>query len=256
LIVVNGLGILVASEGITAMALKKKPASITVFSFPPFLYVWPVIVFGFLFAGIQSMELLGDNGLRAVAWTYLAIMSLVLITMGVDLNLRASIFCLVLFFCSWFGILWLQGVKEIKFFGTIGAFIREIDLTIPSSFMATLSFILLFIYLIMLFMAYFNDRYRITHNEIEHHVFGYKEDAIGRGAKRVRAEYTDLLELLICGSGTIRIFSATGNKELLVIQNVPLLVFRKRKISRILETVAIETMQMEEEYEETDEGDN
>ena len=87
----------------------------------------------------------------------------------------------------------------------------------------------------MIFFAYINDRWRITSNEIEHRSLGHREDATGRGAKRVLARYPDVLELLICLSGTIEVFSATGNRQLLSIKNVPFLPLRMKKISRILE---------------------
>jgi hypothetical protein len=66
-----------------------------------------------------------------------------------------------------------------------------------------------------------------------------KDDSLGRGAKRIITSYPDFLELLICGAGTIQIYSAQGGMLLRNITNVPLLIFRSAKISRILEATEV-----------------
>jgi len=214
------------------MPAKQSPSSIVIYSYPEFIYAWPMIIFGFLLAGLQSGGMLSAD---AVAWTYIIIVSLVTLTMGVDLGRNASVFCLVLFIGIWLGILWLQDAKNVTLFASLSAFISSLHPAISTHALLLLSAILLIIYLIMIFFAFINDRWRITSNEIEHRSLGHREDATGRGAKRVLARYPDVLELLICLSGTIEVFSATGNRQLLVIKNVPFLPFRMKKISRILE---------------------
>lgn len=214
------------------MAAKQSPASIIIYSYPQFVFAWPMIVFGFLLAGLQGMGILGEG---TVAWTYIIIVSLVTLTMGVDLSRNVSIFCLVLLLGMWLGILWLQDAKNVTFFASLSAFISSLKPSISTHALILLSGILLIIYLIMMLSAYINDRWRITSNEIEHRSLGHRDDAVGRGAKRVLARYPDLLELLICLSGTIEVYSATGNKQLLSITNVPFLPIRMKKISRILE---------------------
>jgi len=185
-----------------------------------------------LLAGLQSWGVLGE---ATVAWTYIIIVALVTLTMGVDLGRNVSIFCLVLFLGMWLGMLWLQDAKNVTFFASLSAFIASLQPAISTHALVMLSSILLIIYVIMIFFAFINDRWRITSNEIEHRSLGHRDDATGRGAKRVLASYPDVLELIICMSGTIEVFSATGNKQLLVIKNVPLLPLRMKKISRILE---------------------
>lgn len=218
------------------MPEKKSPSSIILYSYPQFVYAWPMIVFGLLLAGLQSGNILSES---AVAWTYIVIVSLVVLTMGFDLSRNASIFCLVLFGGGWLGILWLQDAKEVMFFAKLSTFVSELQPKISPTALLLISGIFFIIYVIMFVFAYINDRWRITNNEIEHRSLGHKEDAVGRGAKRVLASYPDVLELLICMSGTIAIYSATGNKQLLTIKNIPFLPLRMRKISKILEYSAV-----------------
>ena len=214
------------------MPAKQSPPSVIIYSYPQFVYAWPMIVFGFLLAGLQGSGILSEG---AVAWTYIVIMSLVTLTMGVDLGRNVSIFCLVFFIGMWLGILWLQDAKDVTFFASLSALISSLKPVISSHALLLFSSILLIIYVIMILYAFVNDRWRITSNEIEHRSLGHRDDAVGRGAKRVLAHYPDTLELLICLSGTIEVFSATGNKQLLSIKNVPFLPFRMKKISHILE---------------------
>lgn len=226
------------------------PSSIVLHAYPQFVFAWPVIVFGFFFAAIQSAGWVGDEGRSVIAWIYITILCLVMLAMGVDLGRNSSIFCLVLFVGGLFGILWLQSAYNVTFFKRIGDFLDNLNPQISSAAMVATSIVLTLIYLMMLVMAMVNDRWRITHNEIEHRTFGHKDDATGRGAKRVTASYPDVLELLICCSGTIDVFSSLGTQKLVTIRNVPLLPLRMKKISRILETTSVEGANAEEEEHE------
>lgn len=57
----------------------------------------------------------------------------------------------------------------------------------------------------------------------------------------------DFLELLLCGAGTIQIYSAQGGVLLRSIPNVPWLFFRSTAISRILEATEVSASSTEEE---------
>ncbi len=232
------------------MPAKQAPQSIVIYSYPQFVYAWPIFIFGALLAALQGGGVIGEG---AAAWTYIVIVSLVVLTMGIDLGRNASIFCLVLFGGGWLGILWLQDAKNITFFARLAELVAEMQPSISTHALLAFSVIFFIIYLVMFFFALVNDRWRITHNEIEHRAFGHKEDATGRGAKRVLATYPDILELLICLSGTIEVFNATGSTKLLTIKNVPFLPFRMKKISRILESSAVAdyNAQIEDDSEET-----
>ena len=105
------------------------------------------------------------------------------------------------------------------------------------------------LYLIMFINARVNQRWRIGRNEIEHFAMLSKDDSLGRGAKRIITSYPDFLELLLCGAGTIQIYSAQGGVLLRSIPNVPLLFFRSDAISRILEATEISPTSGDEEVD-------
>ncbi|NLN93145.1 MAG: hypothetical protein GX130_07560 [Candidatus Hydrogenedens sp.] len=225
-----------------------KPNEVVVFAYPTFVYSWPLILFGYLFAGIQQ---LGGVEYPGIAWTYIFLVALVMLTLGVDLGRNASVFCLVSFAAVWLGILWLQATKDVMIFAKIGTYIRELQPTISSSMLTSISTILLFIYILMFFLARLNDRWRITNNEIEHRSLGRRDDSYGRGAKRVVAVYPDVLELLICLSGNIEVYTANSSQRLVTIENVPFLPFHMGKINKILETKSV-TAAADDDDEEDD----
>ena len=209
------------------MKPKNAPASIVIYSYPQFVFAWPIIVFGLLLAGLQNLGV----STSAIAWTYIAIICLVMLAMGVDLGRNASIFCLVLFVGGWFFILWIQLAKNVLFFKSVAAFIRSLEPSVSSQTMVIVSGILAIIYVMMIAMVFLNDRWRFTSNEFEHRVWGRTDDSIARAAKRVTASYPDVLELLICFSGTIMIKSPSGDATIRTIKNVPLLPLRMKKLT-------------------------
>jgi hypothetical protein len=79
-----------------------------------------------------------------------------------------------------------------------------------------------------------------------------KDDALGRGAKRIITSYPDFLELLLCGAGTIQIYSAQGGVMLRSIPNVPWLFFRSKRISQILESTKVSTASGEDDSDQNE----
>ncbi|MEO0017235.1 MAG: hypothetical protein RLZZ522_518, partial [Verrucomicrobiota bacterium] len=66
--------------------------------------------------------------------------------------------------------------------------------------------------------------------------------------------YPDFLELLLCGAGTIQIFSAQGGILLRSIPNVPCLFFRSKKISQILESTEVSAASGEDDVDQPEGG--
>jgi hypothetical protein len=106
---------------------------------------------------------------------------------------------------------------------------------------------------IMLVHSYFDDRWRITHNEFEHYSFGRMNDSLGRGAKTIRTEFPDVFELLLGMAGTLIVYNATGTKELRRIPHIMFLPVVRKRLNVILETTAITAGAMEDEEDEDDE---
>jgi hypothetical protein len=201
-----------------------------------------------------------SNRLEILGWLYILILLVVLLTLGIDIERNHAVFWLVVFIAFFFLGKWLADAKHFTFFGDIYAWYADLNVQYNRSLGLAISCILLVPYVVMLLWARIQHRWRITHNEFEHYAWGRADDSLARGAKRVRSTYPDLLELLLCGAGTLIVYSATGRTELRRIPHVPMIFLVRRRINRLLEVTAVtaseyELAEVESEQEERGEAD-
>jgi len=228
----------------------KSAEGLVFYSYPKLLFTWPLIVFGLLFYFLPGKWIDEGGSSEVIGWAYVFITVLVILTIGVDIERNVAIFWIILFSLIFFLARWLADVKGFTLFGNIYHWFAQMNLTYNRNFGLILSIILIVPYLVMLLYARAQDKWRITHNEFEHYSFGRSDDSLARGAKRVRTTYPDLFELLLCGAGTLVVYSATGRSELRRIPHVPLLPWKRRKINDILERTAVTTTHDESIVEE------
>ena len=192
--------------------------------------------------------LLGDViSPQAEGWVFIITLLTVLMAMGFDLSRNLAISWLVTIIATVFCIMWLKDVKNVLFFSEIGHHLATKNPVISRDWQYLFALFGGILYLVMIINARINQRWRISHNEIEHFAMLSKDDSLGRGAKRIITSYPDFLELLLCGAGTIQIYSAQGGMLLRSIPNVPWLIFRSAKISRILESTEVSATSGDEE---------
>ena len=231
---------------------KKAPKprhEITFYTYPKFLFVWPLIAVGFLLWPFAHYEWLS---LEALAWVYGVTLVLVIVTMGLDLSRNYAVFWLVVVVALWMMILWLGG-KGVTLFADIYHFFTDLDPKYSANLGLIVSIPLLVFYGIMWLWTRVNCKWRITHNEFEHYQFGRMDDSLARGAKRIRSSYPDFFELIVCLAGDLVIYDATGRRIIRRIRHVPLLPIVKKRINIILETTAVTTSQfIEDESEATE----
>lgn len=231
------------AEAKRAQDKRRRDASqIVFFSYPKFLYAWPLILLAAVFPLLGGLVSPGVEG-----WIFLITVLTVLMAMGFDLSRNLAISWLVTIVAIAFCIMWLKDARNVIFFSEIGNHLASKSPVISRDWQYLFALFGGLLYLIMILNARINQRWRITHNEIEHYSMLSKDDALGRGAKRVITSYPDFLELLLCGAGTIQIYSAQGGMLLRNISNVPWLIFRSAKISRILEATEVTASKGDEE---------
>ena len=228
----------------------QKPIRQVVFhTYPKLLFVWPVIA-----AGLVFWPLVGywEASAEVVGWLYLLVVGLVLVTIGVDLERDHAVFWLVVFLALFFLGKWLDARFEtVTVVGDIYRWFADRDVQYDPALGGVLSLLLLPPYVVMFVWARLQHRWRITHNEFEHYSWGRADDSLARGAKRVRSTFPDLLELLLCGAGTLVVYSATGRTELRRIPHVPMIFMVRRRINRLLEATAVTSeVHQNELYEE------
>ncbi len=190
--------------------------------------------------------------LEVLGWVYLWIIVVVLLTLGVDIDRNMTIFWVVLVAAVYVLGLWLADVKGFTFFGDIYRWFAALDVQYDRRLGLALSIVMLVPFVLMLIWARLNDRWRITHNEFEHYCFGKMNDSLGRGAKTIRTDFPDVLELLLGLAGTLIVYNATGTRELRRIPHIMFLPIIRRRLDKILEQTSITAAQMDEEEEEDD----
>jgi len=205
-------------------------------TYPKLLFIWPIIAAGFLFWYPSGWEWVNNESL---GWVYLLLTVMVILTIGVDIERNHAVFWLAAFGMFYFLGLWLSEKSGFTLFGNIFNFFENLEVRYSAGFGLSISILLLIPYLTMLVWARLQHRWRITHNEFEHYAFGRADDSLARGAKRVRSTYPDLLELLICGAGTLIVYSATGRSELRRIPHVPMIFWVRKRINRLMEATAV-----------------
>ncbi len=250
-------------------------------SYPKLLFIWPMIVAGFLFyfvAGFAKPSLATPEGmsqalrdtaaridaasgggdsvaadglkpesashsslLETLGWIYIFITLLVLLTLGVDVDRNQAVFWVVLFGLFWILGLWLRDVKGITVFGNIYNWFDGLNVQYNRNLGISLSIVMLVPYLLMIFWARLNSQWRITHNEFEHYSFGKMDDSLGRGAKTIRSTFPDVFEMLLGMAGTLIVYNASGQQELRRIPQVLFLPVVRAKLNKILERTAITT---------------
>lgn len=230
---------------------------VTFISYPKLLFVWPLIVLGFLFwplAGIGADDPDRQAGvLEALGWFYIVAAILVILTLGVDVNRNQAIFWMVLIGLVWILGLWLRDAKQILIVNNLYSWFADLDVRYDRAFGLVISVFLSVPYAVMLVYAWVNDRWRITHNEFEHYSMGRMDDSLGRGAKSVRTTFPDIFEMLLGMAGTLIVFNATGTKVLRRIEHVMFLPLVRKRLNRILESTAVTAAMSEAEEDDDDE---
>ncbi len=214
-----------------------KPLHQVVFhTYPKLIFAWPIIAIGLVLWPLSG----GWLPPEVCGWIFLGVISVTLLTLGVDLERDHAVFWAVVFLAVFFLGKWLDARFDgFTLLGDLYRWLANLDVEYSPPLGLALSLMLAPPYAVMLIYARLQHRWRITHNEFEHYSWGRADDSLARGAKRVRSTYPDLLELLLCGAGTLVVYSATGRTELRRIPHVPMIFRVRKRINRLLESTAV-----------------
>lgn len=214
------------------MAKKKKqpPTSIKLVNYPKLFFVWPLIAAPAL---MMFLEYIGISPL-AQGWIYVGLVTLVMLTLGVDLDRTTGFVLLLVVLTGGLITRMLYSEFSIDLFGSITGFFTSLEVRYDPHFGVALSTLLLGLFVWMFFWTRFHNRWEITPFEFKHSSFGVVDHSLARGAKAIKASYPDLLEVLFGLCGSLHVYSANGDKELMTIKNIPFLPFVKKRISIVL----------------------
>lgn len=213
----------------------KLPEEIRIVSYPPLLYFWPVIVVSGVCGLLDAVGLHAPVGYGAA---FLAAFLLSAAAMGVDIPRNVAV--IITLTIAVIGLLlWIFGIYSLPL-----AWLWEgIVWLMPRFEVHTGLGIAVFggiLYVIMLLCARLDSRWEINPNQFEHIKWGRSDRSITHGAKAVRCDFRDVLELLLgVGGGDLVIYDANGTTELERIGNIPFLMWRKEIILEYLEEVRV-----------------
>ncbi|MHC4995322.1 MAG: hypothetical protein ACYTGQ_09750 [Planctomycetota bacterium] len=229
-------------------------------AYPKLILAWPLIVVPW-FLLFLSVEVNAETQATLVStetlgWLYIGTVLLVVLAMGVDIERNHAFLWAIILALIVFAGLWMQAKGIADPLNLVKHF-REMDIGYDPWLGAIVSVFLAIPYLVMFLWTRIQHKWRFTHNEFEHLSFGRQDLSLARGAKTVRSSYPDVLELILCLSGTLVVYDARGAKVLKRIENVPMLPFVRKKIDYILETTAVTTDQaLLEDVADDIEGDS
>jgi hypothetical protein len=193
-----------------------------------------------------------SNWLGWLAWVYVWIALLVILTLGVDVDRNQAVFWIVLVIAVWVLGLWLRDTHHFTVFGDIYRWFVGLRLQYDRNIGFAISILLTVPFIVMLLWARLNNKWRITHNEFEHYAFGKMDDSLGRGAKTIRTLFPDVFELLLGLAGTLIVYNATGSRELRRIPHVMFLPMVRERLNKILERTAITAGDYEDDEDDED----
>jgi hypothetical protein len=205
---------------------------------PKTFFLWPIVAAGYVFTALDKWGWVSPGTL---GWLYVLLMTMVILTVTVDLGLFWAAFSVLVVLVIYFLGRWLQDAKSITIIGDIYRAFAHLQVQYDRATGTGLSILLSFPFAIGLLWAWFNNRYTMTHNEIVHHQTGRGDVSVGRGARVIRVMYPDAFEYVLGFAGTISIYDNTGRNLILKTEQVPLLPLKKRKIEKILESLEVTT---------------
>lgn len=235
------------------MSKKSNISEVVFHAYPKLILAWPLIVIPWILWALLGVGVSEET----LGWFYIATITFVVLAMGVDIERNhAFLWTVILALFSFVG-LWLQE-KEIADYLNLIKHFRDMDIAFDPRLGILISIFLAVPYLVMYLWTRIQHKWRFTHNEFEHLSFGRQDLSLARGAKTVRSSYPDILELILCLSGTLVVYDARGAKVLQRIENVPMLPFVRKKIDIILETTSVTTdaAMMEDITDDDTQGDD
>lgn len=202
-------------------------------SFSPLMYLWPIMVMGWLGLLVDSFiqpEVLG--------WAWITVVLIVMITVAADLDRNRALVVAGLVLICWMGGFILQKNQGWPILSDIYNFFANQDVTFEPGTANVFSIVVFVILVGVVVVAWFDGRYEITTREITHKRAFRTSDSLPRAAKRIKRDWRDIAEVFLgLGAGDVIVLDSQKN-IVMRIPNVPFLWFFRHDVDHILEVLA------------------
>ena len=205
-------------------------------SFSTLLYLWPIMVVGWLGSWMVGWGLVGPS---VMGWIWITVVLLVLLCIGADTDRNKTIALVLVVLLLWTSGLLLEAKKGVPILSHIYDFFAAQDVQFQTGTARVLSVATLIVLVFVVIGAWFDGRYEITTREISHRRLLRTSDSLPRAAKRIKRDWRDLTELIL-GIGAGDLIVMDSNKNIVMrISNVPFLWFFRHDVDHILEVLAV-----------------
>lgn len=210
-------------------------------SFSPLLYLWPIMVIGWLGIFVNhyvETEVLGSAWIELLGWAWITVVLLVLITVATDLDRnRALVVAGLILICWMLGFI-LESQQNWPVLSDIYNFFARQDVKFEPGTANVISIVIFIILIGVVIVAWFDGRYEITTREITHKRAFRTSDSLPRAAKRIKRDWRDIAEVFLgLGAGDVIVLDSQKN-IVMRIPNVPFLWFFRHDVDHILEVLA------------------
>jgi hypothetical protein len=217
------------------VAEKQGSQVISFTSYSNLIYCWPIIVVGFVNAGLASA---GIGSPAVLGWIWLFSIVFTLVVMGTDLTRNATLgWALFVALILALGSL-IHAKYQIPVLGAIYDHFAVLGVTFGAGMGRAMSELLLIVMVVVIVHAMLDGRHEISSREVTHRRFMRASESWPLSLNLVRLDWPDMLEMIAgCGAGHLLIVDQS-RREVLRIPNVPFLWFFREEVNSVLEVMA------------------
>ena len=209
------------------------PREIVFHAYPRLIFAWPIILLGFLLYPLDAWGVVRPD---ILAWLWGSTLFVVILTLGVHVNRNLSLFWAVLGSAIWLLGIYLRDLRGFAPLSGLSQFVA--DLNPPYHRHAALAFsvALLVPYILSWAGARIDEKWVLTHYEVERRRKFSQRESLPRGGLTIDAQYNDMFKFIFgFGGGSLRVLDREGN----LLREIRWVFFLPRVRQRIDEIVEV-----------------
>lgn len=204
---------------------------VVVYSVHRALYLWPLILAGFLGAALVHRH---PDWAGAWGWAYVVVMMYTLVTLLFDLGTLRLLLWTGVCALVWVTSSYMEDLRHVPVLSRVGDYLGGLHPSLDAGTAAVMSWLLLVPWVGALFYAFGRGRKTFSPNSVEEWFIGEGREIIDRSGLKFRSRYRDLFETALgFGAGDLEAVDSNG-QVVKRWENVLFLAFIWRRLDEIL----------------------
>ena len=217
----------------TKLTSGQVPREIVFHAYPRLIFAWPIILLGFLLYPLDAWGLVRPD---ILAWLWGSTLFVVILTLGVHVNRNLSLFWEVLGSAIWLLGSYLRDMRGFAPLAGLSQFAADLNPPYPCHAALAFSVALLVPYILCWAGARIDEKWVLTHYEVERRRKFSQRESLPRGGLTIDAQYNDMFKFIFgFGGGSLRILDREGN----LLREIRWVFFLPRVRQRIDEIVEV-----------------